>query len=265
MSLGSETLLSANREALEGSGRRFTELLRQVPDATVPAIGTWNVGETAAHVASSRPNLLGVAQGTQAPESLEAVAEINDSRLAADPERDLRVLADRIDATGERFGSFLEAVSGDPTVEVFRGVHTPLSTLVAVAVAELLVHGHDIARACGLPWQITREHAAPTAGALIPLLTHMVDAGQAGGLTASFELRIRDGDTAVVVFTDGVARVEPSSDQRVDCRISADPAAYLLLGFGRSRQLGPILAGKLLAWGRRPWLALKFPSLFRTF
>jgi hypothetical protein len=49
----------------------------------------------------------------------------------------------------------------------------PLSTLLAVELGEVLVHGHDIARASGLPWSIDRAQAA--AGGMLPLLPHLVD------------------------------------------------------------------------------------------
>ena len=49
-----------------------------------------------------------------------------------------------------------------------------------------------------------------------------------------------------------------------DCRISADSAAFLLVAYGRIGQLGPILRGQLIAWGRRPWTALRLNSFIRN-
>lgn len=257
-------LLAATRDALAGSSASFVEMLRLVPDASVPAVGEWDVGEAAAHVAASGPFFLSVAQGEQEPEDLEAVAVNNAAILAADPERDLAVLADRIEASDSQFVAFLDSVRGDPVLEVFRGVRAPLSTLVAVEAGELLVHGFDIAKASNLPWEIARDHAAPAATALLPLLPHLVATQETDGFEARFEVRIRGGGAAVVEFAAGAARIEVPSGKRVDCHISVDPAAYLLLGFNRIGQLRPLLAGKMLSWGRRPWLALKFPSLFRS-
>jgi hypothetical protein len=63
----------------------------------------------------------------------------------------------------------------------------------------------------------------------------------------------------------GMAQVEPfSPDARVDCRISADPAAFLLVGYGRINQWGPVARGKLLAWGRRPWKGFAFATYLRN-
>ena len=52
-----------------------------------------------------------------------------------------------------------------------------------------------------------------------------------------------------------------SRGDRPDCVITADPVAFLLVGYGRVGQSGRIWRGKLRAGGRRPWLALRFSSL----
>jgi hypothetical protein len=61
----------------------------------------------------------------------------------------------------------------------------------------------------------------------------------------------------------GRLAVQPPDGQRVDCRISADPAAHLLVTYGRSGPLGPALRGKITTGGRKPWLGLRLPRLFR--
>jgi hypothetical protein len=68
---------------------------------------------------------------------------------------------------------------------------------------------------------------------------------------------------AVFAFDRGRLAIQPPDGQRVDCRISADPAAHLLVTYGRSGPLGPALRGKITAGGRKPWLGLRPPWLFR--
>lgn len=251
------------RDALAAAAARFVELLRLVPDPARPAVGVWSVGETAAHAASSPPFFLAVARGERAPEGLEEVAVNNAAFLAADPERDPRVLAERFAAGEQALLAHVDGVGGDPMIELFRGIEAPLSTLLAVELGEVLVHGYDIARAAGLAWPMSRAHAAAAAGGMLPLLPHMVDPAAAAGRRVRFELGIRGGERAVLAFDDGTLRVFPPGGQGVDCRLSLDPAAYLLLSFARIGSLRPMLQGKLWAWGRRPWLAASFPSLFR--
>jgi hypothetical protein len=47
----------------------------------------------------------------------------------------------------------------------------------------------------------------------------------------------------------------------VDCRISADPVAFLLVAYGRQAQWRPVLLGRMTAWGRRPWRAFALKRL----
>jgi hypothetical protein len=44
--------------------------------------------------------------------------------------------------------------------------------------------------------------------------------------------------------------------------LSADPVAFLLLAYGRRGQWPLIAQGRLLSYGRKPWLALSLRSLF---
>jgi hypothetical protein len=51
-------------------------------------------------------------------------------------------------------------------------------------------------------------------------------------------------------------------DGPVDCVISAHPVTYLLVVYGRMPLGRALLRGRMLAWGRRPWLGLRFKDLF---
>ena len=249
--------------ALAAAGSQFAEMLRLVADPTRTAIGEWSVGETAAHVASSAPFFLAVARGEQEPESLNEVAAVNAVFLASDPERDPPALAERSTAGESALLAYAAGVDGDPIFELFRGVELPLSTLLAVELGEVLVHGYDIARASGLAWPIGRAQAAAAAAGLLPLLPHLVDRQAAAGRRVRLELRIRAGERAVLDFDDGALHISRSEGQPVDCRVSVDPVTYLLLTYGRIGPLAPMLQGRLAAWGRRPWLAMAFRSFFR--
>ena len=56
----------------------------------------------------------------------------------------------------------------------------------------------------------------------------------------------------------------PPSSRRVDCHIVADPVAFLMVAYARQSQWEAIAKGKLLAWGRRPWAALRLTSYVRN-
>ena len=58
--------------------------------------------------------------------------------------------------------------------------------------------------------------------------------------------------------------VVTAAGEKSDCVITADPVAFLLLGYGRISQWSPILRGKLRAGGRKPWMAMKFATLMSS-
>jgi hypothetical protein len=129
-------------------------------------------------------------------------------------------------------------------------------------VGEQILHGYDVAKTVRRRWPISTADAALMLHAVTAMLPLAVNHQTARGFTASYEVRARGAPRFVVRFRDGVATVEPAGGQAVDCRLSADPVDLMLVAYGRTSQWGPIACGRLRAWGRKPWLGLKFTSLF---
>jgi hypothetical protein len=92
----------------------------------------------------------------------------------------------------------------------------------------------------------------------------VIDPTKAEGFNARLAFRIRGGIEATLVFDNGVLQIDAAGAEPVDCRLSVDPAAYLLLSFNRINPTFPALQGKIVAWGRKPWLAFRMASLFKT-
>jgi hypothetical protein len=65
----------------------------------------------------------------------------------------------------------------------------------------------------------------------------------------------------VVAIDDGTADVRAVGGP-VDCVISADPVTYLLVVYGRMSLRRALIGGGMLAWGRRPWLGMRFKNMF---
>jgi hypothetical protein len=104
-------------DALWAASDRFAAMLRRVSDPTVPAIGIWNIGETAAHASSSHGYFLAVVRGDPIEiDAIEGVAAANARVLAGDPERDPHMLADRLVSGEAGFISFLRSMEDDPLV-----------------------------------------------------------------------------------------------------------------------------------------------------
>jgi hypothetical protein len=47
----------------------------------------------------------------------------------------------------------------------------------------------------------------------------------------------------------------------VDCWVATDPAIFLLIGYGRVSRRRQIVRGRMIAGGRKPWLAVTTPRL----
>ena len=259
---------SALREAAE----RTAALLRKVPDASLKVPGlAWTVGETAAHLVSDAKDLTGCVTGeldaSERPAgdgatttATQRTAVANAQQLDELPERDPSRLADMLVPATDDFIAAAARHTSDEPVLATNGVSMTVPTMTSVLLGEQLIHGLDIARAANLPWQITREDALRVIAGVIAMVPDYVDRAQAAGRHISYELRFRGGPRYRLAIDDGTATVtEPGP--KVDCRIAADPVAFLLIGYGRVGQWGPILRGQILAYGRKPWLGLTFARL----
>ena len=257
----SDSLVMPLCDALLDTSSALAAVMRQVRDPTVRAVGVWSIGETAAHVSGSSRYFLAAARGEGVLERLDDVDRSNAQALATDPERDPGRLADRLE-TGERaLVGFARQVEGDPAVHPFEGVEVPLSTLLAIELGELLVHGFDIARAAHLPWPLDPAAAILTLQGYLPLMPHTLNAARAHDVRLALEIRIRSMRPVVVSIADSELVVDDSGERRVDAHIAATPTAYLLLMWNRIPPWQPLLTGQLLIWGRRPWRALELDRL----
>ncbi|MGB9280469.1 MAG: maleylpyruvate isomerase N-terminal domain-containing protein [Pseudonocardiaceae bacterium] len=273
------------QDALRIEVSRVTTLLRTVSDPEPHAVGQWNLGEVAMHLSQAWMVVTGLAKRdlsrfrevvpSVAGESLlREMSELGETTMLgvkSDPERNPGVLADRIDAMAQEY--FSECVTADPDEPrpwMVGGSTVRQSTLTYHLLNETVMHGADIARAAGHRWRIEPAHAALVLGRfIIPVLQALppralVDPGQAAGLRAIYDLRVRGGDRFHFVFDNGALLVEQPSARRVDCHISADPVAFLMVVWGRQSQWPAIAKGKLIAWGRKPWLGFRFRALMRN-
>ena len=118
---------------------------------------------------------------------------------------------------------------GDPLVQPFTDVKVPLSCLLAIELGEVLVHGFDIARAAGLTWRIEPAHAVLAGEGsipVLPVLPVLLDRERAAGMRMRLEMRIRGFARQTLAISDGVLRVQASSGEPVDFRMSVDPVVY---------------------------------------
>ena len=257
---GPDTLGQA-RAALREVVPRLVELVRSVPDTKAGAIGTWTVGDVAAHLSHVLRVDTAAFAGRPVPQAIvtkAGMAEATAKLLAEDPERDPAVLADRINTLATEFDE-VASRSRAADVDWLQDTRLPPSAVACHLLNECLIHGHDIAKATGRPWPIQRHHALlaieefvlPLIGAIPP--TAFVNQDRAGSFRAHFDLRLRGGRRTLMVFDRGSLTLDAGPAHDVDAYVSADPATLMLVFIGRQGIWKPLLRGQLTAWGPRPW------------
>jgi uncharacterized protein (TIGR03083 family) len=256
--------------AIDSVAERLTTLLANVVDPAlpVPALPGWNVQDVAAHLVTV------VVRYAEGPEGrgtwtptwvelralndlqLEKVGGTSLGELSAQLREELTMVAAQIRGYGSAVPSYR-----------FHG-QEPIRADIALGalLGELVVHGYDIAKALHRPWPIDPHHVALIIEGINPILPAVVRPERVRELNATFEIRLRRQATDTWVFRDGRLRINPNAvePKSVDVHISGDPAAVLLVYYRREPQWKQIATGRMLAWGRKPWLALTLTSRFHT-
>lgn len=285
---------SALPGALAVEAARVTTLLRSLHAAErdaprrdpgrSPVVGQWDLAEVAAHLSHVWTGLPGLARrdlseidalvpdrgaGDAIVADISRLPAFTAEAVRADPERDLAVLADRIET---RSAGYLADRAADTPADaatdrpwLVPGVRVPPSVITGHLLNETVVHGWDLARAAGRPWRIDPVHASLVVREwMVPVMLAVgpqVLAGPAGaGAYGRYLLRVRGGkgfEPEEFPLELGADGMRPGGPGRVDCRMSVDPVGFLLLFFGRIGVGAAVARGKMLVWGRKPWLAAR--------
>ncbi|MER5736658.1 MULTISPECIES: maleylpyruvate isomerase family mycothiol-dependent enzyme [unclassified Streptomyces] len=267
------------RAALEAAIGRLVELLGGTDDLDAPSgVPAWSVGDVGAHLAAV---YLAYGSAVSADGGVDWDALLTEDEDAGFGERIAAVNALSIGlVTGaerkrlgallaERGAAFLrhsEGLAHDlpvPAPWYGPGRTVPLAAATGLMLSETLVHGLDVARGAGRPWTVGAAEASLVIGqAMVTMMPLALDAGKAKGVRIAFDLVLKGGPRLAVVVEDGAATVTRDAPPRpYDCRITAAPAAFLLVSFGRMPVWKAIARGRMRAGGRRPWLATRLSEL----
>ena len=261
------------RAALEAVVPRLTALIRSIKRPTAPAVGVWNVGDVAVHVAHAWERLSALAgdEATSPIDDVWQLADFTTSLVQGDPERDMHAVAGRIDAAAAKFLDMLGTSSGDDLSPwLIAGIKVPIQMFACHLLNESLVHGFDIARAERITWPIDPSHAGVVLmGFIFPVVAKldpraMVDQEKAAGVRACYDIRVRRAGRVFLIFDDGSVSIEPPSSRPVDCHMSADATALLLVMWARKSQWPAVLTAQIITWGRKPWLGAKLRTMIRN-
>ncbi len=241
------------------------EGLRIHPDAAVPHLD-WTIGDLALHLVQATEVAGRLLEGESSPYTdMHRIGEVNEQFLAMRSDRDLSSLAVEFCEHAQRIESRFREMPDDFPVPFHGGMTFTPARAMAMMSCELLVHGWDIAQVTGQEYEVVPQDARLILHTVLPIMTKMVIPETVKGFVATYEVRIRGGATFRLHFEDEalqVSHVEPGGP--ADCRISVEPSSFLLMGYGRGSQITPVLTGKMVAWGRKPWLAMKFTRLVKS-
>jgi uncharacterized protein (TIGR03083 family) len=253
-------------KALQATAVRVAALIGSITDPGAPTTGLeWTLGQTAAHVvADVRMHRRWLAGDGLVDYGIPDLAGRNVENLTALGEHSPSELAEMLRTETAAYASEAAVMPAGTTISAEVGPALTIEEITAVLLGELVVHGFDLAGSLGRPWEIGRAEANIVAAGALATLPQFVNPGTAAHADDVFDIRLRQGPRARVTVSKGRMTVEPNGSGPVDVHISADAAAFLLVGYGRVGQWGPILRGKLLAWGRRPLAAFRFASYLRN-
>lgn len=265
------TLPAGLADAVRATAEEIAAVLRGVADTSVPVPGSqWTVGEAAAHLAQANELMAELAAGRErrygdgTPQSLAAA---NEQALAGFEERAAEPLAGMIVAHADACLTAVERSAADGTAA--GDVVTPLgpmsrAVLASYLLTHMLGHGYDLARALRRRHMVDRERVELSLPFLMTAMPRVTDAAATAQLSAGYTIRLWSGSRFGVTFTDGAVTVTSRPPVRPDCTILIEPVTFFLMALGRTDPYGAMARGRVLAWGRRPWLAPRFPGLFKA-
>ena len=251
--------------ALTAAFARFEDLLAQAGDTETPIKNsTWTVSDLAAHVAAGLEAYARYLNG-DAVAAFDVSDVAGGSLAASNAEQLVRERERTISVLGRRAAdAFADVIARSDELQLddlvpWHGRREPLRSVLAALLGELLMHGRDLAISLGVDWPISKDEAIVLLDNIAPLLPVLVDKEATSTLVADIRVIVRGGQPIHLSFDHGSVTVG-GNPRRFDATVSADPVAFLLVAYGRRSQWRAIAGGGLIAWGRRPWLALKLTS-----
>jgi uncharacterized protein (TIGR03083 family) len=233
-------------------------------DPHVPATPEWTVTDTFGHVAMEPSRYHELAKGGgEWPRRAADLPAFNARQIAELPTRDRQQLGEKLLSD---LDALLDTVAGfdDVAPMMFFDGDQRIRADVALGtlIGEFVVHGYDIARVLHTTWPIDAALAPLIIRGQHQVMPGWVNTTNSDGHTATYEFRLRGQEAYVYEFTGGRLTVNPAQPRPIGVHISAEPVTALLLSYGRVNPTRAALTGRILAWGRKPWLAPRFSQRF---
>jgi uncharacterized protein (TIGR03083 family) len=243
---------------------RFSRLARSAdPHARRTGLD-WTVHQVVAHVLTIANRYRMIAEGqdfhrASCPRDLDRINQDEvDAVMAPIPE-----LMDQLEALAPVMDAMFDSLPDDYSVEFHCGVIVSGIMAQTNWLMELILHGGDIARAVGTPWEVRERD-------MLLILRGLAEAGP-GWLRAEISpaidvcvaFQIPDARPYVVHVHDGVAEFrERRPGDRPDAVLRSNASTVVQMFLQRIGVVAAARKGAILVGGRRPWKALRFLSYF---
>jgi uncharacterized damage-inducible protein DinB len=264
-------LADTSREELSeriGQAReRFYGLIRTADPLARPRGSAWTVQQYVAHVLSVALHYRDIIHGreylraaTTAEVHLHNQAEM-EALVAPVPE-----LADQIQAVEKEMDGYFDAHTDDQRVLPFHGgVMVSGITGQTNWLGELVMHGHDIARAVKSPYRIDERDMLLVARGMMDYGHGFLRADVSPDTDVCVALKVPDARPYVIHVHDGIAefRLRRPAD-RPDAVLRTPASTLTEMLYERIGPFTAVRRGLFIVGGRRPWTALKLQSFFAS-
>ena len=220
----------------------------------------WTVAQLAAHMVSVPRIYRGVVTEPESFVVPASMAAFGESELSQTGTLDLHELADLLESEVRQLLAVL-GPDGTRPVPFYSMVHKA-SGVGGVLLNELLMHHRDLGRALGEPVPISNDHVLMMMRGMMPATTIFFDRRIALRTEGIVHIHLRGGDDWTIEVANGKVAVAMERPRKADIHINADPVVFVLAAFGRESQILAGARGKIVVYGRKPWLLPRLTKLF---
>jgi hypothetical protein len=172
-------------------------------------------------------------------------------------------LADQLQALAPEMDAYFDALAD--RVGTFPFHHTVADSVTAQTnwLGEVLFHGHDVARAVRMRWELPERDMALVLRGVLQIADAWLrpDTGAAADMCAALE--IHGARPYLIRIHGGRAEIrERRAEDRPDAVLKGPASLFMQLLYQRTGPLVATLRGLRIVGGRRPWLALRLQSCF---